>query len=136
MTAPANGTSGAGARPSTAPLTGPRVAVLVLFGLLYAYFLWQAIGSAIVLPRFVALDGGSLNGTGWLVIVLNILAAPLCYLAAMLVGARRSTGMLALLLAAGLCLLSALTLTLVASPSFLPISNPVAAAGGQMYSVG
>jgi hypothetical protein len=121
--------AGATGRPPTVPLTGLRVAVLVLFGLLYAYFLWQAIGNAIVLPRFVALDGGALNGTGWVVIVLNILAAPLCYLAAMLVGARRSTAMLALLLAAGLCLLSALTLTLVASPSFLPVSNPVAAAG-------
>ena len=136
MTASANGTDGAGARSATAPLTGPRVAVLVIFGLIYAYFLWQAIGSAIVLPRFVALDGGTLNGTGWVVIVLNILAAPLCYLAAMLVGARRSTGMLALLLAAGLCLLSALTLTLVASPAFLPISNPVAGLGGQLSWVG
>jgi hypothetical protein len=130
MTARANNDKdGAAERPSTAPLTGGRVAVLVIFGLLYAYFLWQAIGNAIVLPRFIALDGGSLNGTGWVVIVLNILAAPLCYLAAMLVAARRSTLMLALLLAAGLCLLSALTLTLVASPSFLPVSNPVAALG-------
>jgi hypothetical protein len=129
MTAPANGSNGGAAR-TIAPLSGPRVAVLVVFGLLYAYFLWQAIGNAIVLPRFVALDGGALNGTGWVVIVLNILAAPLCYLAAMLVGARCSTGMLALLLAAGLCLLSALTLTLVASPAFLPVSDPVAAIPG------
>lgn len=129
MTA-ANAADGGAARPASAPLTGGRVAVLVIFGLLYAYFLWQAIGNAIVLPRFVALDGGTLSGTGWVVIVLNILAAPLCYLAAMLVGARRSTGMLALLLAAGLCLLSALTLTLVASPSFLPVSTPAASPGG------
>jgi hypothetical protein len=138
MTASAKDASGgAGARRPAAPLTGIRVAVLVVFGLLYAYFLWQAIGNAIVLPRFLALDGGAaLNGTGWAVIVLNIVAAPLCYLAAMLVGARRSTGMLALLLAAGLCLLSALTLTLVAAPAFLPVSDPVAALAGQMYSVG
>jgi hypothetical protein len=106
------------------------MAVLIVFGLLYAYFLWQAIGNAIVLPRFVELQGAALNGTGWVVIVLNILAAPLCYLAAALVGARRATGMLALLLAAGLCLLSALTLTLVAAPGFLPVSDPVAALGG------
>jgi hypothetical protein len=132
MTAPANGAAdGAGARRPTAPMNGLRIAVLVTFGLLYAYFLWQAIGNAIVLPRFLALDGGAtLNGTGWVVIVLNIVAAPLCYLAAMLVGARRSTGMLTLLLAAGLCLLSALTLTLVAAPGFLPVSDPVAALVG------
>ncbi len=113
--------------PSATALNGLRVAVLVIFGLLYAYFLWQAIGNAVVLPRFVELSGGTLNGTGWVVLVLNILAAPLCYLAAMLVAARRSTGMLVLLLAAGLCLLSALTLTLVAAPSFLPVSTPIAA---------
>ena len=127
MTASANSSQGAAkGPPAAAALNGLRVAVLVIFGLLYAYFLWQAIGNAVVLPRFVELSGGTLSGTGWVVIVLNILAAPLCYLAAMLVAARRSTGMLALLLAAGLCLLSALTLTLVAAPSFLPVSNPVA----------
>jgi hypothetical protein len=131
----AKSAEGEGGRPATAPLTGPRVAVLVLFGLVYAYFLWQAIGYAILLPRAVGVVGDSLNGTGWVVIILNVLAAPLCYLAAMLVGARRSTGMLALLLAAGLCLLSALTLSLEASRTFLPISNPAAAAGGHISPV-
>lgn len=132
MTAAENrsGRGADGERGHAAPLSGFRVAVLVIFGLLYAYFLWQAIGNAIVLPRFVGLDGGRLNGTGWVVIVLNILAAPLCYLAALLLAARRSAAILAVLLAAGLCLLSALTLTLVAAPRFLPMSDVVAALGG------
>lgn len=128
MTVPANiPADGAAGRPASPPLNGLRVAVMVLFGLVYTYFLWQAIGNAILVPRVVNFQGFSLNGTGWLVLVLNILAAPLCYLAAMLVGARRSTGMLALLLAAGLCLLSALTLTLVAAPDFVNvIGDPLA----------
>jgi len=110
------------------PAQSLRVAVMVAFGLLYAYFLWQAIGTAVQFPMTVAnLYGLSINTAGWLVLVLNILAAPVCYGLALLVGARRSTGMLALLLAAGLCLLSALTLTLVAAPDFINvIGDPIA----------
>jgi hypothetical protein len=105
-----------------------RVAVMVAFGLVYAYFLWQAIGTAVQLPSTVAeLYGLRLNPTGWVILVVNILAAPVCYGLALLVGARRSTGMLALLLFTGLCVLSALTLTLVAAPDFVNvIGEPIA----------
>ena len=105
-----------------------RISVMVAFGLIYAYFLWQAIGTAVQFPTTVAnLYGLNINTSGWVVLVLNILAAPVCYGLALLVGARRSTGMLALLLAAGLCLLSALTLTLVAVPDFVNvIGDPIA----------
>ncbi|MFC0681319.1 hypothetical protein ACFFGH_26105 [Lysobacter korlensis] len=105
-----------------------RTVVMVGFGLIYAYYLWQAIGTAVQFPTTVAnLYGLRINTSGWVVLVLNILAAPVCYGVALLLGARRSTGMLALLLAAGLCLLSALTLTLVAAPDFINvIGDPIA----------
>jgi hypothetical protein len=99
-----------------------RTGVLVGFGLLYTYFLWQAIGTAVELPRtLAALYGLGVSGAGWLVIVLNILAAPACFVAALLLGSRRRPWMLALILGVGLCVLSAVTLTFAAAPDFVNV---------------
>jgi hypothetical protein len=99
-----------------------RTGVLVGFGLIYAYFLWQAIGTAVELPRTLsALYGLGVSGAGWFVIVLNILAVPACFVAAMLLEARRRPWLLALMLAAGLCVLSAITLTFAAAPDFINV---------------
>ncbi len=105
---------------------GARIAlvalVAVLFAVVYAYYLAQAIGSAILLPQVVHdYYRLSVSTLGWVVLVLDIAAAPVMFAAALLLGIRRGPLRLALLLATGLTALAAVTLTLENAQSFINV---------------
>lgn len=93
------------------------VAVAIVFGLLYAYDLWEAVNNAIEVPRqFAAIAelGIPVGEVPWTLIVVNIAIPPVVYLAAVVLGRRRSVFGRAVFFAAGLALVAVLTLDIVA----------------------
>ncbi|WP_165066485.1 hypothetical protein [Marisediminicola senii] len=106
---------------------GPRVpgvrtiAVLVLFGLFYAYDLFEAISNLLGVTAQLAEYNAAareigLNGVEvpWALLVANIAIVPAAYGVAVLVARKRGLGALALALAVGLAVVAAVTLSLAA----------------------
>jgi hypothetical protein len=89
-------------------------AVAALFGLLFAYDLWEAVQNAIELPKLyaqleaVGLPAGDLP---WVLICIGILIPPAAYVGALLIGLRRSVGGKALVFLLALVLVAALSLS-------------------------
>jgi hypothetical protein len=85
--------------------------VAAAFGLFYAYDLWEAIGNAIEVPRQYELFGLDPAGVPWSFIVIGIVIPPLAYVLAFVVGLRRKPLGKALVFAAGLVAVAALSLS-------------------------
>lgn len=88
--------------------------VAALFGLLYAYDVWEAIGNMINLPRYYELLGLDPASIPWWVLVINLLVPIAAFLIAFWVGRRQNVGGKALVFLLGLAVSSALGLGLVA----------------------
>ena len=84
------------------------VAVAVVFGLLNAYVLWNAIGNLITLPRVF----GSL--TPWWILILDVAVPVLAYVAAFVIGRRRTIGPRALLFLIALAVVACSTVGSIA----------------------
>ncbi len=118
--APASASDGA-ARARGIRVSRAALAVAVLFALLYAYDLFEAVSNAFGVTAQIAdynrlaVEAGLAEATvPWTLVVANILVAPVVFGAALLLARRRGIGILALLLAAGLCVVAAVSLSLVA----------------------
>ena len=88
--------------------------VAALFGLFFAYDLWEAIENAIEVPKLYAqLDAVGLpaGDVPWLLIWIGILIPPLAYGGAFLVGLRQNLGGKVLVFLLGLVLVAALSLS-------------------------
>jgi hypothetical protein len=90
------------------------LAVSVLFGLFYAYDLWEAVQNAIEVPRQYELFGLPASSVPWTFIWIGIAVPPLVYVAALLVGRRRSVASKALVLLVGLVLVAVVSLDVIA----------------------
>lgn len=88
--------------------------VAAVFGLLYAYDVWEAIGNFINLPRTYELLGLDQSRIPWWVLVIALLVPIVTYLIAFWVGRRFHVGVKALVFLLGLAVSSAITLGLVA----------------------
>lgn len=101
---------------SSAPATrstSPRwltVVVAALFGLFYAYDIWEAVGNLVGISAAASSLDTTLSGLGWTVLVSAILLPAIIFGVALWIGRRRSAGVLALLLLAGLALSAVLAL--------------------------
>ena len=86
------------------------VAISVLFGLFYAYALWNA------LAFLIAQAGGplGLNGYGWFVLLLAVVFPLIVFGVAFALGWRRRAWQFALVLFAGLCVVAVFWLNVVA----------------------
>ena len=84
------------------------VAVAVIFGLLNAYVLWNAIGNLVTLPGVF----GTL--TPWWILILDVAAPVLAYVAAFLVGRRKTIGPRALLFLIALAVVACSTVGSIA----------------------
>jgi hypothetical protein len=87
-----------------------RIVTAVVFALLYAYDVWEAIGNLVGLNLQAQSLDTSLSGFGWAVLIAGIVLPVLVYAIAFWLGRRRHAGVLALLLLAGLALDAALSL--------------------------
>jgi hypothetical protein len=89
-------------------------AVAAVFGLLFAYDLWEAVQNAIELPKLYAqLEAVGLpaGDVPWVLICIGILIPPVAYVGALLIGLRRSVGGKALVFLLALVLVAALSLS-------------------------
>lgn len=87
-----------------------RIVIAVVFALLYAYDAWEAVGNLVGLNLQAQSLDTRLSGFGWTVLIGGIVLPVLVYGVAFWLGRKRSAGILALLLLAGLALDAALSL--------------------------
>lgn len=86
------------------------VAISILFGLFYAYALWNAL--AFLIEQATGPLG--LNGYGWFVLLLAVVFPLVAFGVAFAVGWRRTWAHFALVLFAGLCVVAVFWLNVVA----------------------
>ena len=95
-----------------------RAAVFIVFGLLYAYDLFEAVANLLGVNAQLNAYNVAASAVGlskvavpWAVLISNVALAPVAFLAAVLLARRRGTAIAALVLLAGLAVVAALTLT-------------------------
>jgi len=95
------------------------IAVAILFGLFYAYDLFEAISNTVLLNvqihslNDLQREGGiALTSVPWLILVLDLLAPPLVYVIAFVVGLRKNLLSKVLVFLLGLAVVAAVTLSL------------------------
>ena len=93
------------------PPLGWRVAVALVFAVLYGWFLFAASSNLIALPALYAAQGFA-EFTPWVPLVLGVVVPPLLYVTSLLLGRRRVLSTRVLVLAAGLAATSATSLAL------------------------
>jgi len=103
----ADTTASRGIRPST-------LVVAAGFGVIYAYYLWDAIRSLVVLPELYDSIGVGRETAPWTLLIAGVIVPPVVYLLALVVGRRHTLGGKALILLAGLGLLACMSLGLIA----------------------
>jgi hypothetical protein len=97
--------------------TSPRwlsFVVAAVFGLFYAYDLWEAVGNLVGLSATAESLGTTLSTFGWAVLIAGLLLPAFIFAAAVWLGRRRTLGVQALLLLAGLCLSAVVSLNIFA----------------------
>jgi len=86
--------------------------VAALFGLFYAYDLWEALGNLFNLP--VAYDALGIGGrVPWALLWTGVLVPPLLFAIAFFVGRRRNVFAKALIFLVGLAVVAAFTLAIL-----------------------
>ena len=88
------------------------LAVAVLFGLLYAYDVWEAVGNLLGIPFLYTAVG--LEPVPWWVLIVGVLLPPAVYVLVFWIGRRHSVGGKALLFLLGLAVVAALSLGVIA----------------------
>lgn len=98
-----------------------RFAVIVAFGLFYAYDLFEAISNLAAVPaqladynRFLIENDLTPVAVPWAILVVNLLLPVVAFAAAWVLGRGRRIRQQAVLLAVGLAVVAALTLSLTA----------------------
>jgi hypothetical protein len=99
------------AKPARAPIRygWTSIAIAIIFGVLYAYVLWDAIGNLVQLPK--ALDAASVP---WGLLVVDVALPVIAFAAAFWLGRRRTLPNRFLLFAVGLVLLACCTVGSIA----------------------
>lgn len=93
---------------------GTTVAVAVVFGLFYAYFLFDAIRSLVELPAQYEQVGLGRENAPWSLLVTGVIIPVVVFLAALIVGRRRSVGSQAIIYLVGLGAVACLGLGVIA----------------------
>ena len=97
--------------------------VAALFGLFYAYDVWEAIGNLFGVPaEYSALGIG--DRTPWWLLWIGVAIPPVVFLVAVVLGRRHGVLVRALLFLVGLAVVAALTLAVIAvgTAVFPPVS--------------
>lgn len=92
--------------------------IAAVFGLFYAYDVWEAVGNLIGVPKVY--DGLGLTAqTPWILLVAALIIPIVVYGLVLLLGLRRNAGERAILLLTGLAVSNALALATVATNSLI-----------------
>lgn len=84
------------------------------FGFFYAYDVWEAVSTLIELPRFYEAIGLTAEVVPWWLLIAGIALPLVVFVAALLIGRRRSVGKFVLVLLVGLAVVAAFSLGAVA----------------------
>jgi hypothetical protein len=90
------------------------LAVAGVFGIFYAYDLWEAIGNLVNLPVFYSAFGLDSAQLPWWLLWVGVLIPPAVFAAAFLIGRRHPLSVKALVFFAGLAVVAALSLGVIA----------------------
>ncbi|TDW31144.1 hypothetical protein [Cryobacterium psychrophilum] len=88
------------------------LSLAIIFGLVYAYDVWEAIGNIVGVSLAAQSLDTTLSGFGWLVLVWGIAMPVVVFALAFWIGRRRTAVIQALLYLAGLAVVAALALDL------------------------
>jgi hypothetical protein len=105
--------------------TSPRpygilsLAIAALFGVFYAYDLWEAVSTFFELPTFYTAYGFDVAQLPWWVLILMLALPVVVFALAIVMGWRRTVAERALILLVGLALVAGLTLGLIALEAVL-----------------
>lgn len=92
-----------------------RVTVMVVFGAFYAFLMWQGIGNLVNIPAyFLDRYGVESDGVPWAVLIAGVAIPVVLYLAAAVLGWRRSASMIALIFTTGFAFSAMASINLVA----------------------
>jgi hypothetical protein len=89
-------------------LSWPRIVLAVVFGLFYAYDVWEVVASAVQILGL----GLGFSPIGWVIMVAALLAPFACFTAAFLIGRRRGLLVAVLAYATGLAVSAVLFFSL------------------------
>lgn len=102
------------------------IAIAILFGLLYAYDLWEAISPLLELPGYYALVGLQPADVPWALLIVGVFIPPVVYGLAFVLGRKRGALESALIFLVGLAVVASLSLTAVFLEQFLrPVAQVV-----------
>lgn len=96
----------------------PALALGILFGLFYAYDLWEAVGNVLTLAGVAAQLGITLSAAAWVVLIVSILMPIGIFITALVLGRSRGYLIQALFYVCGLAVSAATYLSLVSAISF------------------
>jgi len=85
------------------------ITVAILFGLLYAYYLWVALSDLLAFPEQF-FTGTELIDKPWALLIVNLCVPLLAYLAALLLGRKRNVFLKAVFFVIGLTIVSVVSL--------------------------
>jgi hypothetical protein len=120
-------TDGDATRSRRAGIGPVSATIAILFGLLYAYDLWEAISTLLELPGYYALVGLDSADVPWALLIVGVIIPPLVYALAFVLGRKRNALERALIFLVGLALVASSSLTGVFLEQFL---RPVVQAVG------
>jgi hypothetical protein len=104
---------------TTKPTVGARInrgasaVIAVIFGLFYAYYLWDAIRSLIELPAQYDLVGLGRENAPWTLLILGVIIPLVGFVAAFTIGRRRAPGNQAVIYLVGLGAVACLALGVI-----------------------
>ena len=96
------------------PIGAVALVVAALFGLVYAYLVWQALGNLIELPKSYKAIGLDTDSVPWWLLIIGLVIPIAIYVVAFLIGLRHNLLSKALLFLVGLAAAAALGFGVVA----------------------
>ena len=94
---------------------GPSgVAIAIVFGIVYAYDLWEAIAPMLDLPAVYAAVGLDPAAVPWWLLILGVVIVPIVFALALFVGLRRSVWEKALSYLVGLSVVACSSFVIIA----------------------
>jgi hypothetical protein len=84
--------------------------VAAIFGLFYAYDLWEGVSNLVALPAFYDAFGYGSENVPWWLLWIGVLIPPIVFVLAFVIGRRRNVGAKALVFLVGLAIVAGLGL--------------------------
>lgn len=98
--------------------------VASIFGLVYAYYLWQAVSLLVQLPTNLAALGLGGDRIPWWLLILGVAIPPIVFGVAAAVGRRQHVGRKAVIFVVGLAVVAGMGLSVIAL-TYILIFGPI-----------